>query len=242
MSLTRELFLIQELFSIIHKILAIELLLILLIEIKLTAHKKCLGENMNMQSNDLMMSDSGMALGKSIREARQKKGWTLVEAGEAAGISRSTLSKIENNQTRPSFEIVRRLSDVLEISTPQLFVQSGQEDISGRRDITFNGKGERRETPTYAHELLCTDLVSKSMFPYISTVTARSFSEFGTWIRHSGEEFMYVLSGELTFYTEHYKPLKMVAGDSVYYDSGMGHGCVTTSEDDAVVLWVSLVH
>ncbi|MBO6933277.1 MAG: helix-turn-helix transcriptional regulator, partial [Roseibium sp.] len=45
-------------------------------------------------------------LGKMIREARQQKGWTLEEAGKAAGIGRSTLSKIENNQTRPSFDIV----------------------------------------------------------------------------------------------------------------------------------------
>lgn len=190
--------------------------------------------------NDVIPED-GQALARSIREARRKKGWTLEETGKAAGIGRSTLSKIENNQTRPSFEIVRRLSKTLEISTPQLFVQSGKEDISGRRDFTRKGQGEARDTATYAHELLCNELVSKSMVPYTSTIKARDISEFETWIRHTGEEFMYVLSGELTFFSEHYRPLEMKAGDSIYYDSGMGHGCVSTSEQDAVVLWVSLV-
>ena len=194
------------------------------------------------QANGLTDPEDGAALAKSIRDARRKKGWTLEETGKAAGIGRSTLSKIENNQTRPSFEIVRRLSKALEISTPQLFVQSGQEDISGRRDVTPKGKGELRETPTYIHELLCGDLVSKSMVPYISTIKARDVSEFDSWIRHTGEEFMYVLSGEITLFTEHYRPMPMQAGDSVYYDSGMGHYCISTSDEDAVILWVSLVH
>jgi transcriptional regulator with XRE-family HTH domain len=179
-------------------------------------------------------------LGKMIREARLQKGWTLEEAGKAAGIGRSTLSKIENNQTRPSFDIVRRLTKALDLKTPQLFVQSGPSDISGRRDVTFAGQGEEQDTPTYSHELLCTELTSKRMFPYISTIKARDVSEFEAWIRHRGEEFMYVISGELTLFTEHYRPLALKAGDSVYYDSGMGHGCISTSEEDAKILWVSL--
>lgn len=184
--------------------------------------------------------DDSAALGRSIRDARRAKGWTLEEAGRAAGIGRSTLSKIENNQTRPSFDIVRRLTQALDMSTPQLFLQSGQTGLSGRRDYTPKGEGEIRSTPTYQHELLCPELSSKRMLPYIATIKARDVSEFETWIRHSGEEFMYVLSGELIFVSEHYRPLPMKAGDSLYYDSSMGHGCVSTSKEDARVLWVSL--
>ncbi len=184
--------------------------------------------------------DEGAALGRSIRDARRAKGWTLEEAGRAAGIGRSTLSKIENNQTRPSFDIVRRLTQALDMNTPQLFLQSAQSGISGRRDFTPKGEGEIRNTPTYMHELLCSDLTSKRMLPYIATIKARDISEYDNWIRHTGEEFMYVISGELIFVSEHYRPLSMKPGDSLYYDSGMGHGCISTSEEDAKVLWVSL--
>lgn len=180
------------------------------------------------------------ALGQMVREARKRKNWTLEETARRAEIGRSTLSKIENNQTRPSFEIVSRLTNALELDTPHLFLQSGRGDISGRRDVTRRGKGELKNTKTYSHELLCTELVSKSMLPYISTIKARDVSEYEEWIRHRGEEFMYILSGELILHTEHYKPLTMVAGDAVYYDSGMGHGCVSVSQEDAQVLWVSL--
>ncbi len=182
----------------------------------------------------------GEVLGKMIRDARREKGLTLEETAKAAAIGRSTLSKIENNQTRPSFEIIRRLMQTLELETPQLFVQSAKSDISGRRDYTRSGEGEHQVTRTYDHELLCNELTSKRMLPYISTIKSRDVTEFDSWVRHKGEEFMFVISGELTLYTEHYRPLPMKAGDSVYYDSGMGHGCVSTSEEDARVLWVSL--
>lgn len=182
----------------------------------------------------------GAQLGRMIREARKAKGLTLEEAARSASIGRSTLSKIENNQTRPSFDIIRRLMQALELETPQLFVQSSKSNISGRRDFTRSTEGERQSTATYEHELLCNELSSKRMLPYISVIKARDIGEFDSWVRHRGEEFMYVISGELTLFTEHYRPLHLAAGDSVYYDSGMGHGCISTSEEDARVLWVSL--
>ena len=182
----------------------------------------------------------GEVLGRMIREARKAKNLTLEETARAAGIGRSTLSKIENNQTRPSFDIIRRLTQTLELETPQLFVQAPQSNISGRRDFTPAGQGEVKDTPTYHHELLCNELTSKRMVPYISTIRARDVSDFDTWVRHTGEEFMFVLSGELMFHSEHYRPLKMRQGDSIYYDSGMGHCCLSVGKDEAVVLWISL--
>ena len=199
-----------------------------------------MGEEFPREGSGIEEPEDSSALGRSIRDARRKKGWTLEEAGREAGIGRSTLSKIENNQTRPSFEIIKRLTQALEITPPQLFVQTGGSGISGRRDFTPKGKGEVRETPTYSHEMLCPELASKRMLPYIATIKAREISEFENWIRHEGEEFMYVISGSIIFLSEHYRPLPMQAGDSIYYDSGMGHGCISTSEDDAKVLWVSL--
>jgi len=180
------------------------------------------------------------SLAKLIREARRKKNWTLEETAQRAGIGRSTLSKIENDQTKAGFDIIRRLTQALELQTPQLFIQSRNRGVTGRRDVTFKGKGEPRSTKTYDHELLCTELTSKAMVPYISHIKARDMTEYEEWIRHSGEEFMYVLEGTLELHTEHYRPLTLTKGDSVYYDSGMGHCCISLSEEDALVLWVSL--
>lgn len=182
----------------------------------------------------------GSNIARIVKEARKRKNWTLEEVSQQAGIGRSTLSKIENGQSTPSFENIRKLTAVLDISTPQLFIQSAKSGTAGRRDVTRADEGEIHTTPTYNHRMLCGELTSKSMLPYVTTVTARSADEFPEWIRHKGEEFLMVLEGEIELHTEHYKPSPMATGDSAYYDSGMGHFCVSTGNKDARILWVSL--
>ena len=71
------------------------------------------------------------------------------------------------------------------------------------------------------------------------SVRARSMDEFDGWVRHDGEEFLYVLTGVITLYTEFYEPVEMRRGDSAYYDATMGHNVVSTSDEDATILWVT---
>ncbi|HBJ28965.1 cupin domain-containing protein, partial [Cobetia sp.] len=58
------------------------------------------------------------------------------------------------------------------------------------------------------------------------------------WVRHDGEEFLMVLAGSILLYSEFYEPLPLGEGDSIYFDSDMGHALVSTSEEDAIVLSV----
>jgi len=177
-------------------------------------------------------------LATKMRHLRKQKGWTLDEMSAASGIAKSTLSKIENDKLSPSFEIIQKLTKGLDIDVPQLFVESDLNEASGRRSITLQGAGKPHPTPTYEHELLNADLINKRMVPFKTVVKARSFDEYGDWVRHAGEEFLYVLSGTLLFYSEHYEPVPLGAGDSIYYDCGMGHVLVSTSDEDAEALWV----
>lgn len=180
-----------------------------------------------------------LRLGARVREIRRRNRWTLEEASRRTGLARSTLSKIENEQMSPTFDVVQKLAAGLEIELPQLFVAAEPGSASGRRALTRSGEGRPRVTPTYEHELLGVDLARKKMFPFKTRVRARSIDEFTTWVRHPGEEFLYVLSGRIAFYTEFYEPVALGAGDSIYYDSDMGHACISESDEDAVILWVS---
>lgn len=180
-----------------------------------------------------------LRLGQRVREIRRRNNWTLEDASQRTGLARSTLSKIENDQMSPTFDVVRRLAAGLEIELPQLFVETESHKASGRRAITRSGEGRPRVTATYEHELLCVELAQRKMIPFRTRVRARSFDEFASWVRHPGEEFLYVLDGEIAFYTEFYEPVTLATGDSVYYDSDMGHACVSLGERDATILWVS---
>ena len=76
------------------------------------------------------------------------------------------------------------------------------------------------------------------MVPIIINVSARSVEEVGGLVRHSGEEYLYVLCGSMELRTDLYAPLPLSAGDSVYFDSGMAHGYVRTSAGPCSVLAV----
>ena len=179
-----------------------------------------------------------LRLGERLREIRQQRKWTLDKVSAITGLAKSTLSKIENERISPSFDVVRKLAVGLGIDVPQLFASSSEIKASGRKTLTRAGAGRYHPTATYEHELLCVELTNKKMLPFKSVVRARSFAEFHGWVRHQGEEFLLVLKGRIAFYSEFYEPVMLDQGDCVYYDSGMGHACISVSEEDAQILWV----
>jgi transcriptional regulator with XRE-family HTH domain len=178
-------------------------------------------------------------LGLRVRELRKAKGWTLDQAAAQAGLARSTLSKIENGQMSPTYDAVRKLAEGLKISVPQLFTPAPKAQVSGRMAVTKMGSGQGHATATYEHELLGGGLRTKQMLPYRATIRARSMEDFDGWVRHDGEEFLYVLTGIVRLYTEFYEPVDLKRGDSAYYDATMGHNVISLSEEDATLLWVT---
>ncbi|MCK0148505.1 XRE family transcriptional regulator [Marivita sp. S6314] len=178
-------------------------------------------------------------LGERVRDLRKARSWTLEQAAQQAGLARSTLSKIENGQMSPTYDALKKLATGLQISVPQLFTPPQREKVNGRMAMTASGQGQRHATTTYEHELLAENLTKKQMLPYRARVRARSFEEFDGWVRHDGEEFLYVLTGVIRLYTEFYEPIEMRRGDSAYYDSTMGHNVVSVSDEDANILWVT---
>lgn len=178
-------------------------------------------------------------LGARVRELRKARDWTLEQAAGQAGLARSTLSKIENGQMSPTYEALKKLATGLEISVPQLFTPPAQGQVGGRMAVTKSGEGSAQVTTTYEHELLGDMLTQKQMLPYRARVRARSMDEFDGWVRHGGEEFLYVLTGVIKLYTEFYEPVEMRRGDSAYYDASMGHNVISVSDEDASILWVT---
>jgi transcriptional regulator with XRE-family HTH domain len=178
-------------------------------------------------------------LGERLRRARRDSGWTLEDASERTGVARSTLSKIENGMTSPTFDILQKIVIGLSLDLVDLFDSRPHAAPPGRRSITRRGEGSRHPTKTYGLELLATDLVRKQFLPFKARIVARRLEDFDVWGRHEGEEFLLVLSGEVIVHTEFYAPARLGPGDSAYFDSRMGHAVISVSDEDAEVLWVS---
>jgi uncharacterized cupin superfamily protein len=78
--------------------------------------------------------------------------------------------------------------------------------------------------------------LNKHSIPILIDVTAKSLEEFGEFNRHPGEEMLYVIDGELDLYTSTYLPLNLKKGDSIYFDSNMGHAYIAVGDQPCRVL------
>ncbi|HZF26029.1 MAG TPA: XRE family transcriptional regulator [Steroidobacteraceae bacterium] len=181
-------------------------------------------------------------LGAALRALRRQKDWTLAEVSRRTGFSVPTLSKVENDRLSLSYDKLIRLSEGLGVDIAQLFTPvsgpTAPAAISGRRSVNRQGDGELVATTNYDYFYLSTDVTRKKFIPIIAELRARSIEEFGELVRHSGEEFIYVLEGEVEVHTELYAPLLLSAGDSAYLDSSMGHAYVLKSKGPCRLLAV----
>ena len=180
--------------------------------------------------------DSGF--GQRIKQLRLERGLTLQQLAVKSGLATSTISKIEQSQLSPTYENILRLANGLEVDVAALFNPSPARMMSGRRSVTRAGQGDRLNSPQYDYEMLCADLSNKQFIPLLTTLKARSFSDFPGYIQHAGEEFIYILSGQVELRTDAYAPLLLGPGDSCYFDSTMGHAVLSAGETDAMILWV----
>jgi len=189
-------------------------------------------------SSEPRAQDNPAGLGQRLKRMRLDKGWTLEDMSQKTGVARSTLSKIENGQMSPTYDVLQRIASGSNFDLVELFDARRQNVPFGRRSLTRKGQGKLHPTSTYRYEVLSTDLSQKQILPFKAKVSARSLDDFPGWVRHEGEEFLCVLSGQVQVFTEFYAPVVLDVGDSMYFDSKMGHAVVSTSPDDAEILWV----
>ena len=69
-------------------------------------------------------------------------------------------------------------------------------------------------------------------------IKSRSMAETNGLMKHEGEEFTYVLEGQMVLHTEFYEPLTVDQGGSVYFDSTMGHAYVSSGKTPLKLLCV----
>jgi transcriptional regulator with XRE-family HTH domain len=180
--------------------------------------------------------------GAALKALRLERGWSLSEVSKRTGMPLSSLSKIENDKMDLTLDKLLRITVALETDIGALFTPPSppysQGEGGGRRSITRAGEGKAIETHIGQYRYLAYELLNKHSIPIIIDVTAKSLEEFGEFNRHPGEEILYVIEGELDLYTSMYLPVNLKKGDSMYFDSNMGHAYVAAGSEPCRILSV----
>lgn len=173
-----------------------------------------------------------LQIGFKVRRLRQEKRMTLQALSDATGLSKPLLSQIENDQVIPPLATLLRISKALKVGLHSFFEEEGNTDKCILVRADQRRRLQRRllpdhPAPPYTYHSLAYGRKQKHMEPFLVEF------ETGQWnddlmVRHEGEEFLFLLSGELEL---HYgeKVMIMKPGDSVYYDSAEPHGYVARS-------------
>lgn len=177
------------------------------------------------------------AIGARLRDARKAKKLTLMNLSSRSGIAVSTISKAERGDIALTYDKFAALAQALEVGFDALFERAPLEATSPLVP-TFTASDHQMvyDTPNYEYRMLANELTGKRMVPMRGLVRARKLSDFPDYIRHSGEEFVFLLKGSLELRFETGATFQLKPGDSLYFDSSVGHVYLSTGKQPAEVL------
>jgi DNA-binding transcriptional MerR regulator/mannose-6-phosphate isomerase-like protein (cupin superfamily) len=170
------------------------------------------------------------AIGSHLRQLRAKRRLSLAQVAPTVGISVGFLSALERSQMSGSVGTLSKLARFYKTNILDFFDATG---ASGRqvrpeqRKVLEAGPGVQMELLAWGNTV---------MEPHLFRVAPKAGS--GDSYTHEGEEFLYVLRGELAITLEK-EEYRLKAGDSFYFESATQHRWKNPGRAETWVLWVN---
>ncbi|MBQ5778363.1 MAG: cupin domain-containing protein [Paludibacteraceae bacterium] len=183
--------------------------------------------------------DKGKIIGDKIKNYRQDKNLTIEQVAEMSSLSVAQIQAIEEGKVMTSLTPLLKVSRALGVRLGTFLddVQSQGPVVSrsGSRDsvVSYFSESSGR---SLIYEALAASKCGRAMEPMIVTLHGDDTNEMVS--NHEGEEFFYVLEGEIHVdYGKETFVLKK--GDSIYFDSIVSHRVKVDSGKEAKALVVS---
>lgn len=161
-------------------------------------------------------------VGLRLRAARRERGWTLDDLATRAGMSPSTLSRLESGKRQPSLSLLLPLTRQLGIRIDDL-VPDGSSDPRIRRAI------ERRDGVVIAPLTLDRSPVRTYKVTYPPSRLAPSPRV------HDGYEWFYVVSGRIRLALDDHEHI-IERGEAAEFDTGLPHSLSATADGPAEII------
>jgi len=173
---------------------------------------------------------AAQAIGLRLRQLRIRRGLSLAQVAGAAGISAGFLSALERSQMSASIGTLRRLARYYRTNILDFFDPSESDSRlvpPQKRKVLETGPGVRMELLAWGNTV---------MEPHLFRIAPGASS--GESYSHEGEEFLYLLRGELWIAVED-EEYRLKAGDSFYFESAAQHRWKNPGRTETSVLWVN---
>lgn len=173
---------------------------------------------------------SASALGAHLRQLRARRKLSLAQVAEAVGISVGFLSAMERSQMSGSVGTLRKLARFYKTNILEFFDTnggSGRQVRPDERKILEAGSGVRMELLAWGNTV---------MEPHLFRVAPEAGS--GDPYTHDGEEFIYVLKGDLEI-TVDGDEYRLKPGDSFYFESATPHRWKNPGRKETLLLWIN---
>ena len=170
------------------------------------------------------------AIGAHLRQLRAKQKLSLAQVAEAVGISVGFLSAMERSQMSGSVGTLRKLARFYKTNILDFFDANGANSRQVRpadRKVLQAGSGVQMELLAWGNTV---------MEPHLFRIAPESGS--GDSYTHEGEEFIYLLRGDLEIILDG-EQYHLKAGDSFYFESATPHRWKNPGRKEALVLWVN---
>jgi transcriptional regulator with XRE-family HTH domain len=174
------------------------------------------------------------SFGEKIRTVRERKGTTLREVAEKAGVSESLVSQIERNKVSPAIDTLLAIADALEIDLEYLFL-----DYRKERAVRIVRSGERQVTsrPGIVYERFAPmEGVQAGVEAYeieLEPGAETGNDEYG----HEGSELGIVVEGKAELIVGSVKYL-LEPGDSASFASDFPHRLLNSGTCKLRMYWV----
>jgi transcriptional regulator with XRE-family HTH domain len=173
------------------------------------------------------------SFGARLRELRVRRGWTLQELAARSSLSKAFLSRLESGNRQASIAAALTLSRIFDVSLASLFESPPAETpcviVRGASAVEKTANG-LKYTP-----LSCAGRFFNLQPLRVKISPARRGREH---YHHDGEEWVYVLSGQLTLSLAG-KTYDLEPGDAAHFESRLPHRLIARGNRDAEVLVVA---
>lgn len=170
------------------------------------------------------------SVGERIRGLRTELGMTLAELSEKADISISYLSQVERDKTTPSLNSLSAIARALNVGLRYFF----ETDEEGAHVVRACDEPDGSGPETFERVRLTVGEGDGKIEVY--RVILQPYTPPQPLATHSGEEFGFVLVGELTV-TLGDEQFELAVGDSIHYDAFQPHSWSNQSGEMCVVIW-----